>query len=74
MCVSACTRKIAEDVSRRSFLRGAAGLAAVATLAGCAPVAKAPALAMPGGYRFTSIMDLTHTLAPDFPTTAASPS
>ncbi len=37
MCVPACTQKIAADVSRRSFLRRAAGLAAVTALAGCAP-------------------------------------
>lgn len=69
MCVSACTRKIVEDVSRRNFLRGAAGLAAAATVAGCVPVTKAPgAVALPGGFRFSQIVDLTHTLTPDFPT------
>ena len=73
MCVSACTRKIAEDVSRRGFLRAAAGLAAVTTMAGCVPVTKAPGAVMPGGFRFSQIVDLTHTLAPDFPTFSGAP-
>jgi kynurenine formamidase len=73
MCVPACTKKIAADISRRAFLRNAAGVVAVTTLAGCAPVsATSPAgtaATLPlGGYSFNRILDLTHTLAPDFPT------
>ncbi len=75
MCVPACTQKIAADVSRRSFLRRAAGLAAVTALAGCAPVSTTPpagsaaaASLMPAGHTFSRILDLTHTLAPSFPT------
>jgi len=78
MCVAACTKKIAQDLSRRSFLRGAAGLAAAtaaATVAaGCAPVSATPpagsaaAASATGSFTFRSIVDLTHTLSIDFPT------
>jgi kynurenine formamidase len=80
MCVPACTQKIAVDVSRRSFLRSVAGagagLAAVAA-AGCSPIVAAPpgaaspmaaAAAAAPGFRFSRMLDLTHTLSPDFPT------
>lgn len=78
MCVAACTQKIAQDLSRRSFLRGAAGLAAAASamtaIGGCAPVAATPpagsaaAAAADGSFTFRRIVDLTHTLTIDFPT------
>ena len=38
MCVPACTQKVAQDMSRRGFLRTAVGAATVAGLAGCAPI------------------------------------
>jgi kynurenine formamidase len=83
MCVSACTRKIAQDLTRRNFLRSAAGLAVVTAAAGCAPVSATPpagsaAAAMgassagsanaAGPFTFSQIVDLTHTLTTDFPT------
>jgi kynurenine formamidase len=75
MCVAACTRKIAQDLSRRNFLRGAAGMAVAAAAAGCMPVSTTPpagsaaAAAAPiGPFTFRSIVDLTHTLTTDFPT------
>jgi kynurenine formamidase len=72
MCVAACTKKIAQDLSRRSFLRGAAGLAAVTAAAGCAPISAVPpagsAAAASGAFTFRQIVDLTHTLTIDFPT------
>jgi kynurenine formamidase len=79
MCVSACTKKIAQDISRRNFLRGAAGLAVVATAAGCAPVSATPpagsaaaagtgSTSAGGPFTFRGIVDLTHTLTTDFPT------
>lgn len=77
MCVSACTKKIAQDISRRNFLRGAAGLAVLGAAAGCAPVTATPpagsaaaALApgTTGPFTFRGIVDLTHTLTTDFPT------
>lgn len=79
MCVPACTRKIAADLSRRNFLRGVAGATAAAAtvaVAGCNPmidpnhqVRSASAKAMMSGtVSFSGIVDLTHTLAPTFPT------
>ncbi|HAJ34227.1 MAG TPA: cyclase [Chloroflexi bacterium] len=80
MCVPACTQKIAADVSRRSFLRRAAGVAAVTALAGCTPVSTTPpagsaaaANLLTSGHTFSRILDLTHTLAPNFPTFGGSP-
>jgi len=74
MCVPACTQKVAQDLSRRNFLRAAAGAATVAGLAGCAPIsASVPAgsnqgSAMSGTISFSRVVDLTHTLTTDFPT------
>lgn len=81
MCVPACTNKIAVDMSRRSFLRSAAGLGAglaTVAVAGCQPISANPAgaqgavaLAAPGGVSgitFTRLVDLTHTLFETFPT------
>jgi kynurenine formamidase len=77
MCVSACTKKIAQDISRRNFLRGAAGLAVLGAAAGCAPVTASPpagsaAAALTAGaagpFTFSGIVDLTYTLTTDFPT------
>lgn len=57
MCVPGCREALQRAMSRRGFFKGAAaaGFAATAT----------PALAQ---RRFTSVIDLTHTLSPDFPT------
>jgi kynurenine formamidase len=74
MCVAACTKKIADDLSRRNFLRGAAGLAVATAAAGCAPISATPpagsAAAAPaaGPFSFRQIVDLTHTLTTNFPT------
>lgn len=74
MCVAACTKKIATDLSRRNFLRGAAGLTVAAAAAGCMPVSATPpagsaaAAAGSTAFSFRNIVDLTHTLTTDFPT------
>lgn len=78
MCVPACTRKVAQQVSRRGFLKAAAGFgAAGATLAvsGCVPIshelAEAHRTAHGAARRrlgFDRLVDLTHTLTEDFPT------
>lgn len=80
MCVPACTKKIATDVSRHGFLRSAAGLAAVTALAGCAPVSTTPpvghaaaASLMTSRHSFSRMLNLTHTLAPSFPTFGGDP-
>lgn len=82
MCVPACTRKIAADLSRRSFLKQAAlGAGAALAATGCTvnispdmmvrdTSQKAPGLAScaPGMISFSRIVDLTHTIGIDFPT------
>lgn len=77
MCLPACTQKIAQDLSRRNFLRAAAGVAVASVAVGCAPIAATPpagtaAAAMAnsagGPIRFNQVVDLTHVLTTDFPT------
>jgi kynurenine formamidase len=77
MCLPACTQKIAQDLSRRSFLRSAAGLAVASVAVGCAPIVANPpagtgsaakAGSAAGPIRFSQVVDLTHTLTTDFPT------
>lgn len=80
MCVPACTHKIATDLlNRRNFLRTAAGAAVVATASACSltppppptaggGAAQAIATVASGAISFSRIIDLTHTMTPDFPT------
>jgi kynurenine formamidase len=58
MCVPGCREAIQRAMSRRGFFKGAAAV-------GFAATAVTPALAQHG---FTSVIDLTHTLSPEFPT------
>jgi kynurenine formamidase len=59
MCVPGCQETVQRALSRRGFFKGAA--------AGFAATAVAPTSAAAAG-RFKSVVDLTHTMAPDFPT------
>jgi kynurenine formamidase len=64
MCVPGCEQAVHRALNRRGFLRttGAAVFAASATtLAAAQPPAQAPA-------SFRAVVDLTHTMSPDFPT------
>lgn len=63
MCVPGCAEAVAAAVSRRSFFKGAGAAAAV----GFAATAAAPSAAAQA-RRFTSVVDLTHTMSPAFPT------
>lgn len=58
MCVPGCREAVARAMSRRGFFKGAAA-------AGFAAAAVTPALAQ---RSFSSVVDLTHTLSPEFPT------
>jgi kynurenine formamidase len=85
MCLPACTKKISQDMSRRNFLRAAAGIAAVTATAGCVPISANPAArsvaALPaaalnlasGPLKIEQIVDLTYDLGTDFPTFSGSP-
>lgn len=61
MCVPSCQEAVRSALSRRALLKGAgavaAGLSASSTAKGQAPARS-----------FTSAVDLTHTMSPDFPT------
>ncbi len=72
MCVPLCQQKIAQTLSRRSFLKLGAATAAAAATASCAvpPPASAPS---PQRFSFTRVVDLTHTTTPEFPTYGGSP-
>ena len=62
MCVPGCQEAVRHALSRRRFVKGAlaasfAGTAAAPDTAGAA-----------SARSFTSAVDLTHTMSPDFPT------
>lgn len=65
MCSPGCIHHVAERLARRQFFQGmgfvAAGVGMAATLA-------APHVAVAQPRRFARMVDLTHTLTPDFPT------
>ncbi|MBV7329746.1 cyclase family protein [Chloroflexi bacterium TSY] len=70
MCVPACQAKIARTISRRNFL-STAGVAAVsAATVGCTATLLQPAPAQSAAttLTFERIVDLTHTMPPNFPT------
>src|SRR5688572_18481280 len=59
MCVPGCQEALRSALSRRGFFAGAAA-------AGFAATAVAPAEAAP--RKFRAVVDLTHTMSPEFPT------
>jgi kynurenine formamidase len=61
MCVPGCLEAMRHALSRRGFFKGAAGAGFAATAT--APTAEAAAI-----RSFRSVVDLTHTMSPDFPT------
>jgi len=64
MCVPGCHEVLHERLSRRGFFKGSAALAMTATAATIASreaVARTP-------NTFKRVVDLSHTLSPDFPT------
>ena len=60
MCVPGCEQAVSSALSRRHFFKGAAVATFTAT-------ALAPAQAA-APRRFSSVVDLTHTMSPEFPT------
>jgi kynurenine formamidase len=63
MCVPECHAAIAKRFSRRGFFR-----AAGAVTAGAAAASAMPTSALAQSASFSKVIDLTHTLVPDFPT------
>jgi kynurenine formamidase len=73
MCVPGCQEAVRSALSRRGFFRGAAGAVAggFAAAAVAPPADAAPAVAP--ARRFSTAVDLTHTMSPDFPTFFGEP-
>ncbi len=63
MCVPGCQEAVRAALTRRGFFRGAAAAGFAATA-----VAPAEAAPKPAPARFKGVVDLTHTMSPDFPT------
>src|SRR5690242_8010589 len=62
MCVPGCQEAVRHALTRRGFFKaGGAGAAFAASAA-------APALAQTAPRSFRTVVDLTHTMSPDFPT------
>lgn len=68
MCVPGCMESVRSRLTRRGLLRQA-GVAA----AGAAALAAEPVLAGAAPAQFRSVLDLTHTLSPEFPTFFGTP-
>ena len=62
MCVPGCQEAVRAALSRRGFFKGAAAAGFAAT------AIAAPAQAAMAPRRFRSVVDLTHTMSPAFPT------
>jgi len=62
MCVPGCQEAVRSALSRRGFFKGAVAAGFTATAAAPDVADAAPARA------FTSVVDLTHTMSPEFPT------
>jgi kynurenine formamidase len=60
MCVPGCEEAVRHALTRRGFFRGAAA-------AGFAATAVVPGEAQAATRRFKQVVDLTHTMSPDFP-------
>jgi kynurenine formamidase len=69
MCAPGCIEHVRAEVSRRSLFKAGAALAATAA-AGAMGAASAAARPFP---QFTRVLDLTHTLTPEFPTFFGTP-
>jgi len=64
MCLPGCMDSVHARLSRRGFFRGVGGLAAAGITTAAFQAMPAPARAA----TFTKVVDLTHTLTPEFPT------
>lgn len=64
MCVAGCHETVMKRLSRRGFFKGVGAVTAAATVGAGLPTHSASAATM----SFSAAKDLTHPLAPDFPT------
>jgi kynurenine formamidase len=63
MCVPGCQEAVHQALTRRGFFKGAAAAGFAASAVAAEPVQAAPA-----PRRFKQVVDLTHTMSPEFPT------
>jgi kynurenine formamidase len=68
MCVPGCDHAVRQALTRRGFFRKTGAVAAGFAAAAAASQATAQAPAAPAARSFQSVVDLTHTMSPDFPT------
>ena len=66
MCVPGCQETVRHALTRRGLFKGAAA-------AGFAATAVSSAVAAPAPRKFTSVVDLTHTMSAEFPTFFGTP-
>jgi kynurenine formamidase len=66
MCLPGTEAFLLKRLSRRGFFKGAGTAAAAGALFQALPAA--PAAARPASVTFTKVVDLTHTMSPEFPT------
>ena len=67
MCSPNVIEKVRQRISRRDLLKTTAAAAAGVLAAGCQSTAKAKAAPATEPISFTRVVDLSHTLHPDFP-------
>ena len=67
MCCPSVIEKVRQRISRRDLLKTTATAAAGVLAAGCQSTAKAKAAPATEPISFTRVVDLSHTLHPDFP-------
>ena len=76
MCLPGCQEKVLKRLNRRGFLRSAVTTAAGAVVAGCAINVTQPIstqLTAESKFSFSRVVDLTHTMVPNFPTYGGQP-
>lgn len=75
MCVPGCQETVRQRLlNRRHFFKVAGGAAAAMGMAACAPLPVPVAMpSSPSAMQFSQVLDLTHTLTPDFPTFSGMP-
>jgi kynurenine formamidase len=67
MCAPSVIEKVRQRISRRDLLKSTGVAAAGALAAGCQSTTKAKAAPATEPISFTQVVDLSHTLHPDFP-------
>lgn len=67
MCVPLCLKSVGDNLSRRDFLKFTGMAVTAAALSSCSQAVSLPPDGAPR-YTFSQMLDLTHTITPEFPT------